>query len=31
MWERQRDGQWRIQSMMMIPEPNPGSPANPYQ
>ncbi|HEY7769168.1 YybH family protein [Longimicrobium sp.] len=31
VWERQRDGQWRIQSMMMIPEPNPGSPANPYQ
>jgi ketosteroid isomerase-like protein len=31
MWERQKDGRWRIQSMLMIPEPNPGSPANPYQ
>ena len=31
IWEIQADGQWRIQSMMMIPEPNPGSPANPYQ
>jgi hypothetical protein len=31
VWERQKDGRWRIQSMMMVPEPNPGSPANPYQ
>lgn len=31
VWERQKDGKWRIQSMMMVPEPNPGSPANPYQ
>lgn len=31
VWERQADGRWRIQSMMMVPEPNPGSPANPYQ
>ncbi|HEX8670701.1 MAG TPA: nuclear transport factor 2 family protein [Longimicrobium sp.] len=31
VWERQKDGVWRIQSMMMVPEPNPGSPANPYQ
>jgi|GEM_PF-5492309 len=31
MWERQKDGEWRIQSMMLVPEPNPGSPANPYQ
>jgi len=31
MWERQKDGRWRIQSMMMVPEPNPGSAANPYQ
>lgn len=31
MWERQKDGKWRVQSMMLVPEPNPGSPANPYQ
>lgn len=31
MWERQRDGAWRIQSAIIVPEPNPGSPANPYQ
>jgi ketosteroid isomerase-like protein len=30
MWERQKDGRWRIQTMMMVPEPNPGSAANPY-
>jgi len=26
IWERQPDGAWRLQSAMMIPAPNPGSP-----
>jgi len=30
VWERQRDGVWRIQAATVVPEPNPGSPANPY-
>lgn len=29
IWERQSDGVWRIQSMLVVSEPNPGSPANP--
>lgn len=29
IWERQKDGAWRIQSMLVVSEPNPGSPANP--
>ncbi|HEX2090848.1 MAG TPA: DUF4440 domain-containing protein [Longimicrobiaceae bacterium] len=29
VWERQADGAWRIQSMLVASEPNPGSPATP--